>query len=274
MDHAPQSRPSAAAGAGPSPRRRLMPRIPLRFLIPNLITLIGLCAGLTAIRYAIEGRYEASVIAIVVAAVLDGLDGRLARALKSTSKFGAELDSLADFLDFGVAPALLLYMWLLHQIKGFGWVAAMLFAIAAALRLARFNVMIEEDKPAWAGQFFTGMPAPAGALVGLLPVYVHLLGAPVDRAWAPFEIAYVLLIAFLMVSRIPHFSGKQIGRVPREYLLIVLFGVALTLMLIFAYPIEMLLAITLAYLAMIPFSVRRYTALARAEATNKAAHPH
>lgn len=270
MDHAPQQRPHDAPHSGPAERRPLMSRIPLRFLIPNLITLIGLCAGLTAIRYAIEGRYEASVIAIVVAAVLDGLDGRLARALKSTSRFGAELDSLADFLDFGVAPALLLYMWLLHPIKGFGWVAAMLFAIAAALRLARFNAAIDNDKPAWAGQFFTGMPAPAGALVGMLPVYVHLLGVPVERAWAPFEIGYVLLVAFLMVSRIPHFSGKQIGRVPRDYLLLVLFGVALTAMLVFAYPIEMLLAISVAYLAMIPFSVRRYAALARADAARKA----
>ena len=147
--------------------------MPLRLLIPNLITLFALGLGLTAIRLAMEGSIEWAVSAIAAAAVLDGLDGRIARALKGTSRFGAELDSLADFVDFGVAPALVLYVANLHAAKSFGWVAALLFAMACALRLARFNVMIDEDQPAWRKIFFVGMPAPAGAIVGLLPIYLH-----------------------------------------------------------------------------------------------------
>ena len=141
--------------------------------------------GLTAIRFAIEGQYEIAVIAVIVAAILDGLDGRIARALRGTTRFGAELNSLADFVDFGVAPALILYFWGLHEIKSLGWFAALVFAIAAALRLARFNVMAEEpDGPAWRAHFFTGMPAPAGAIVGLLPLYLSLsiFDAPHGRA--------------------------------------------------------------------------------------------
>src|SRR5919198_5775201 len=212
----------------PPQKRRRFRQIPVRTLVPNLITLLALCAGLTAIRLAIEAKLEWAVAAIVFAATLDGIDGRVARMLKGTSRFGAELDSLADFVDFGVAPALILYFWGLHEIRSFGWFAALVFAIAAALRLARFNVMMDEpNRPPWQAHFFTGMPAPAGAIVGLLPIYLNLsvLALPHSRGAAPFEIAYVLLIALLMVSRIPHFSGKKIGRVPPEYLLVVLFGV-------------------------------------------------
>ncbi|MFM8859401.1 MAG: CDP-alcohol phosphatidyltransferase family protein, partial [Methylocystis sp.] len=127
----------------PSELRRLRFRnIPLRVVLPNIVTLLALCMGLTAIRYAIEGRFETAVTAVMMAAVLDGLDGRIARALKGTSRFGAELDSLSDFVDFGVAPAVILYLWSLHEIKGLGWFAVLVFVIAAALRLARFNVMI------------------------------------------------------------------------------------------------------------------------------------
>lgn len=250
----------------PRPRPRLIPRVPIRMMLPSLVTLIALCAGLTAIRFALEGRFESAMLAIVVAAVLDGLDGRLARALKSTTRFGAELDSLADFIDFGVAPAILLYWTILRLHPGLGWVAAMIFAIAAALRLARFNVMIEEkNKPAWAGNFFTGMPAPAGALVGMLPLYIHLLGAPITRGFALFSLIYLIIIALLMVSRIPHFSGKQAGRVPRDVLVPVMFGVVLLLMLLATYTTATLTALTVIYLALIPYSVLRYRALERAE---------
>ena len=154
-------------------RRRGFRAVPLRLLIPNLITLFALGLGLTAIRLAMEGSIDWAVSAVAAAAVLDGLDGRIARALKGTSRFGAELDSLADFVDFGVAPALVLYVANLHAAKNFGWVAALLFAMACALRLARFNVMVDEDQPAWRKNFFVGMPAPAGAIVGLLPIYLH-----------------------------------------------------------------------------------------------------
>jgi CDP-diacylglycerol--serine O-phosphatidyltransferase len=253
----------------PLERRRLRFRnIPIRVVLPNLVTLLALSMGLTAIRYAVEGKFETAVLAVMAAAVLDGLDGRLARALKGTSRFGAELDSLADFVDFGVAPALLLYFWSLHEIKNFGWFAALAFAIACALRLARFNVMSEDPaRPAWHGDFFVGMPSPAGAVTVLLPLYLHLsvLELPASRAFAPFYILYVLMIAFLMASRIPHFSGKRVGRVPRDLMIPLLFGGGVLLLLLAIYPMEILIALSLVYLALIPFGLRRYKALARQE---------
>jgi len=255
------------------PRRPLM-RVPMRYVLPNLVTLIGLCLGLTAIRFAVEGRYELSVIFIAGAAVLDGLDGRLARALNGTSRFGAELDSLADFIDFGVAPAMLLYFWTLNEFKSAGWFAVMVYVVACALRLARFNVMIDDPKrPSWMGQFFVGMPSPAGAIVVLLPIYLHLsvVSMPESALLAPALIAYVLLVAFLMVSRIPHFSGKQMGRIPREYFLPVMLGVIALLLLLATYPAEVLVALTLAYLALIPVAWRRYKALEAADARRLAA---
>src|ERR1700741_5215187 len=189
------------------PRRRRFRRIPVRTLAPNVITLLALCAGLTAIRMAFENRYVLALAAIVFAALLDGIDGRVARFLKGTSRFGAELDSLADFVNFGVAPALILYFWGLHDLKSAGWIAAMVLAICAALRLARFNVMIDEpNQPVWAGNFFTGIPAPAGAIPVLLPIYLTLLGAPFGLVTVWIAFFYTLLIALLMVSRLPVFS--------------------------------------------------------------------
>src|SRR5690349_24611099 len=147
----------------PKPRR--FKPVPFRMIAPNMITLMALCLGLTAIRLAFEGKFEPAVIAIVVAALLDGVDGRVARLLKGTSRFGAELDSLADFVNFGCAPALMLYFWGLHELGNAGWIAAMVFAISTGLRLARFNVMADDpNKPAWAANFFVGVPAPAGAI--------------------------------------------------------------------------------------------------------------
>ena len=267
--------PAGQAGNGAAAdeaMRRAGPRrfrgVPLRVLIPNLITLLALCLGLTAIRFALEDQIGWAVMAIAAAAVLDGLDGRIARALKGTSRFGAELDSLADFVDFGVAPALVLYVFGLSQMRSLGWFAALVFAIACALRLARFNVMIEDpNRPAWQSYFFVGMPAPAGAITGLLPVYLHLslLHVPRSPALAPFEIAYVLVIASLMASRVPHFSGKSIGRVPREYVAVVLFALAAGILLLANFPMEMLAATTLAYLAAIPFSIKRFEEMRRAD---------
>lgn len=253
----------------PEKRRPRFVRIPLRYILPNLVTLLGLCLGLTSIRFAFEGRFDWAVYAIVAAAVLDGLDGRIARALKSTSRFGAELDSLADFVDFGVAPAMLLYFWGLHDIKSAGWLAALVYAVACSLRLARFNVMIDDtNKPAWSAQFFTGMPSPAGAIVVMLPVYLHfsVFGLPQSRAFVPYWIAYVLLIAFLMVSRIPHFSGKQAGRIPREFLVLAMFGAVAFILLLATFPMEILLVLSLVYLAIIPLAFRRHSALTRADA--------
>jgi CDP-diacylglycerol--serine O-phosphatidyltransferase len=245
------------------PRRRRFRRIPVRTLAPNVITLLALCAGLTAIRMAFENRYVLALAAIVFAAILDGIDGRLARFLKGTSRFGAELDSLSDFVNFGVAPALILYFWDLHQLKSAGWIAAMVFAICAALRLARFNVMIDDpDRPAWRSNFFVGMPAPAGAITVLLPIYAVLLGVPHSSFLTWLTLVYTLAIASLLVSRLPVFSGKRVGtRVPPEMVGPLIVVVVLSIALLVAYPWIVLTAGTLAYLGSLPFgwlSYRRY----------------
>lgn len=252
-------------------RRRRFRAVPIRLIIPNLVTLLALCMGLTAIRFAIEGNFEISVLAVIAAAILDGLDGRLARALRGTSRFGAELDSLADFVDFGVAPALILYLWGLDDIKSLGWFAALVFASACALRLARFNVAAEDpDTPAWHVHFFTGMPAPAGAIIVLLPLYLHLsvFALPNHFFFVPFEIAYVLFAAFLMVSRIPHFSAKKIGRIPREYIIFVLFSIIVLVLLLATFPMEMMVFLSFLYLATIPLAIRRFRSF---EAKDRAA---
>jgi CDP-diacylglycerol--serine O-phosphatidyltransferase len=251
-----------------TPRRRRFRAIPVRTLVPNLITLLALCAGLTAIRLAAEGKLEWALGAIVFAAVLDGLDGRVARLLKGTSRFGAELDSLADFVNFGVAPGLTLYFWSLHELKSAGWIAAMVFAIAAGLRLARFNVMMDDpDRPAWAANFFVGMPAPAGAITVLLPVYMHFLGVPLLAIIPPVTFVYTLAIAFLMVSRLPVYSGKKLGtRVPPDLVLLVFIGVVLFFALLISYPWEVLTIGTVLYLVSLPFGFMSYREYARRDA--------
>ncbi|MDO8876674.1 MAG: CDP-diacylglycerol--serine O-phosphatidyltransferase [Pseudolabrys sp.] len=247
-----------------SPRRRRFKAIPVRTLLPNLITLLALCAGLTAIRLAIEGKLELALGAIVFAAVLDAIDGRVARMLKGTSRFGAELDSLADFVNFGVTPALILYFWGLHELKSAGWIVALVFAICAALRLARFNVMIDDpNKPAWAGNFFTGIPAPAGALTVLLPIYLFFLGVPKGLVTIWLTLFYTLAIGLLMVSRLPVFSGKRVGkRVPPEMVLPVFVVVVLVFALLISYPWEVLSFGAIVFLLCLPLgwlSYRDYT---------------
>jgi CDP-diacylglycerol--serine O-phosphatidyltransferase len=256
-------------------RRRRFREIPVRTLVPNLITLLALCAGLTGIRLAIEGRLEWALAAIVFAAALDGVDGRVARMIKGQSRFGAELDSLADFVNFGVAPGLILYFWGLHELGNVGWIAAMVFAICAGLRLARFNVAIDDpNRPAWAGNFFTGVPAPAGAITVLLPIYVNLLGLPYSTALASFALIYTLAIASLMVSRLPVFSGKRVGkRVPPEMVLPLFVLVVLFIALLISFPWEVLTAGTLCYLASLPFGLRSYREHERKTAAAAAAPP-
>lgn len=245
---------------GNRPRRRRFRRIPVRTLAPNLVTLLALCSGLTGIRMAFENRYGLALAAIVFAAILDGIDGRLARLLKGTSRFGAELDSLSDFVNFGVAPALILYFWGLHDLKSAGWIAAMAFAICAGLRLARFNVMIDDpERPAWASNFFTGVPAPAGAIIVLLPIYAAFLGLPRSQFLTWVTLAYTLAIAGLMVSRLPVFSGKRVGtRVPPEMVGPVVIVVVLFVAFLIAYPWIILTSGTLAYLVALPFGWLSY----------------
>ncbi|MTI43518.1 CDP-diacylglycerol--serine O-phosphatidyltransferase [Roseibium hamelinense] len=236
-------------------------RVPIRLILPNLVTLLALCSGLTAIRMAFEGRWEFAIGAVLVAAVLDALDGRVARLLKGTSKFGAELDSLADFVNFGVTPALMLYIWILKEAGSLGWIAALIFAISAALRLARFNVALEDpDKPAWTAKFFTGVPAPAGALTVLMPLYLEFLG--LLPHWPEFAgpiAAYTIAIAFLMISRLPTFSGKTLrSRVRRDFVLPLILVVVLIIALTVSYPFRMLAAGSALYLITIPFAWRSH----------------
>src|SRR6185437_11753691 len=247
----------------PPPRRRRFKAIPVRTLLPNLITLLALCAGLTAIRVAVENNIQLALAAIVLAVLLDGIDGRVARMLKGTSRFGAELDSLADFVNFGVAPALILYFWGLQELKSAGWIAALVFAICAGLRLARFNVMIDDpNQPAWAGNFFTGIPAPAGAITVLLPIYLYFLGVSNGLVTAWLTFFYTLAIALLMVSKLPVFSGKRVGkRVPPDMVLPVFVLVIFFFALLISYPWQVLTIGSLAYLVCLPlgwWSYREY----------------
>ena len=258
----------------PEPPRRRFQAVPARILIPNLVTLLALCAGLTGIRMAIEGRMELALGAIVLAAVLDGMDGRLARMLKGTSRFGAELDSLSDFVCFGVAPGLVLYMWGLETLGSVGWIAALAFAICAALRLARFNVMLEDpNRPAFAADFFTGVPAPLGAICVLLPVYVELIGLPRLVASPAVAAFYTLAIALLMVSKLPAYSGKKLGsRIPRDAVLPLFVCIVLFVAVLVTWPWTVLSVLSVAYLAALPFSALRFARLSREhEARLKAA---
>lgn len=249
-------------------RTRRLRAIPFRLIAPNLVTLLSLVAGLTAIRMALDSRWEWALGAVVVAAILDGIDGRVARWVKGTSKFGAELDSLADFVNFGVVPALLLYIWVLKEIGNLGWIAAIAYAIAAALRLARFNTMLDAPKPDWQADFFTGMPAPAGATTVLLPLYLEqIVHLPQGPALAAPVALYALAIGFLMVSTIPTFSGKRMGaRVRKERIIPVSVGLVMAVALLVAYPFPMLTVAVAAYLAYIPFGWRLYRRLAAAHA--------
>jgi CDP-diacylglycerol--serine O-phosphatidyltransferase len=267
-------------------RRRFRPRTRPRFegqsfnrLIPNILTLIALCAGLTAIRFALDGRWEPAAGLIVFAAALDGIDGRLARLLKVTSRFGAEFDSLSDFLSFGVAPALLLYLWTMHEGRGLGFAPCLLFAVCSALRLARFNASLDAPgpvpltgpppKPAYAQSFFTGVPAPAGAGLALFPLFAALAltgwDMPVlaEAVRHPVLVGTVLVVvAALMVSTLPTWSFKNF-KVPRELVLPLLLGVGVFAAFLVTDPWAALALGGLIYAGMLPFSVRSYRRLKR-----------
>ena len=252
-------------------RRRMFDhaRIPVRMMVPNLFTLVGLCAGLTSIRMSIEGRYDFALAAIVFAALLDGLDGRVARLLKASSRFGAELDSLADFVNFGVAPAIMIFTWGLGGHRSLGWIAVMLFALASALRLARFNASLEEDKPKWQGDFFSGVPTPAAAIVVLLPIYLAQLG--LDLRESPLllnlVLAYTMVIGVMMVSNIPTYSGKLLGeRIGREWVLPIFILVMLALACLVTYPYATLAIASIVYIGFIPWTLQRYRKLERLHA--------
>ena len=247
-------------------RRRLLFRerkIPVRMLVPNFFTLLSLCAGVTAIRMAIEHRFELAIGLIVIAAILDGVDGRLARALKAQSRFGAELDSLADSLSFGMAPALVLFLWSLQDLPRFGWFAALAFAICCALRLARFNARIDvEDQPHKSVGFLTGVPAPVGAGLAFLPLYLWMAtGEGLFRS--PVLVAvWITAIAALMISNLATLSWTLIR--PKHNIRLEAIALAgLVFAALLTEPWWTLAAICIVYLALMPYAALRYARIKR-----------
>lgn len=248
------------AGADRSGRGPRLREIPLRLILPNLVTVLAICAGLSGIRQAIDGKFTEAVMMLLVAAFLDGIDGRLARLLKASSKFGEQMDSLADIVNFGIAPALVSYIYLLNDAGTPGWIAALLYAIAAALRLARFNVMADRKRKAsWQGEYFVGVPAPAGAIIVLLPVYLGFLGMEPNRGIALAASLYTVLIGFLLISRLPVWSGKSLGlNIRREFALPMMLLAVLSVALLVAYTWHMMIAGSALYLAALPLGARAW----------------
>ncbi|WP_180897277.1 CDP-alcohol phosphatidyltransferase family protein [Martelella soudanensis] len=254
----PAARPKPGTDkSGRGPRLR---EIPLRLIIPNLVTVLALCAGLSGVRLAIVGQFPQAVAMLLVAAFLDGIDGRLARLLKATSKFGEQMDSLADVVNFGIAPALVSYIYLLKDGGTLGWIAALLYAIAAALRLARFNVMADRKRKAsWQGEYFVGVPAPLGAIIMLLPVYLGFLGMQRGSSVALASSAYTVLIGFLLISRLPVWSGKSLGfTVRRDFALPMMLLAVLSVALLVAYTWHVMVVGSALYLASLPLGARAW----------------
>jgi CDP-diacylglycerol--serine O-phosphatidyltransferase len=265
-----------------APRRRRPPRRPrlsgysFNKMLPNLMTLVGLCVGLSSIRLAMDGKFGGAVIAIAVSGVIDGLDGRLARLLKATSRFGAEFDSLADFLCFGIAPALVIYLWSLEDWGAIGFLPSLMFASAMALRLARFNAALESAPPAaFAYNFFTGVPAPAGAGLALFPLFVGLEADKAHLIWLRAVVGFPLFsglvlvaVGLLCVSTLPVWSFKNF-KVPSANVLPLLLGVVAFAAVLLADPYLAGALIGVAYIAMLPFSRRSYKRLAAEAETRR-----
>ena len=238
----------------------------INMLIPNILTTLALCAGMTAIRFGIQGKWEAAVIALMAAGIFDALDGRIARLLKGTSRFGAELDSLSDFVSFGVAPSVMVYFWTMHTAGGVGWTLALLFSVCCALRLARFNIKSgESDLPPWAFNYFTGVPTPAGAAIVVLPMLLSfefgsgIFDSPILNG------VVIFATAVLEISRIPTYSFKQF-RVPHKFVLPTLMLVGLAAASLVSAPWATCIAVLLAYIVSIPFAMRSFHRLQKAAA--------
>jgi CDP-diacylglycerol--serine O-phosphatidyltransferase len=240
--------------------------IPFRAMAPNAITTIALCFGLTGVRFGIGGEWEKALGAIILAGVLDGMDGRIARLLRAESKFGAELDSLSDNIAFGTAPALIVFLWSLQTAPRFGWIAALALAVCCALRLARFNARMEvAEQPHKSAGFNTGIPAPAGAGLAFVPIYLWLItGNDAFRQWQPV-MAWTLFIAAMMISAIPTYSWTSI-RIRREWRLFALAGIALLVAALIIAPWVTLLLASLCYLASVPLALASYARVKRRRA--------
>lgn len=248
-------------GASETPARR---RFPLRRIVPNAVTLLALCLGLTAFRQGLNGNFQLAVLCIVLAGFLDAFDGRLARLLKAESPLGAQLDSLSDFVNFGIAPVLLVYLWALQSTGRFGWAVILIFSVCCALRLARFNVDIEEaDRPAWKSMFFIGVPSPSAAGLVMLPMYLEIGGMMPMQHATPLILANILLVGGLMVSTVPTFSGKGFSTIRRDFVLPLMLFIGFTAVMLFTFPWLTLIAMSAAYYLAILFSwvaYRRYSA--------------
>ncbi|WP_273720554.1 MULTISPECIES: CDP-diacylglycerol--serine O-phosphatidyltransferase [unclassified Bartonella] len=233
---------------------------PMRYIVPNIITILAICAGMSSIRLAFEHRYEGAILMVLLAAVLDGADGRIARLMDGSSSFGAQMDSLADVVNFGVAPALIVYSFVLTQAHQVGWVAALVYCVACCLRLARFNVMLDNaDTPKWKESYFVGVPAPAGALLLLLPMYLGALGLMPSWSWALFFSLYTVIIAFLLVSRLPVWNAKTIDQnLRRDIVVPCMLGVVIYVGFLATYTWYTLLITAIGYMIFLPCSFVAY----------------
>ena len=228
-----------------------------RVILPNILTLIGVCIGLSSIKFALDSKYEIAVIAIIFAALIDGLDGRIARLIKGTSKVGKELDSLTDVISFGVAPAFIMYFWSLNNLGKFGWLLTMIFVVCVALRLARFNVS-SNSEPSWKDNYFEGVPSPAGGILVLMPLILHL--SEIDLININYNIVvptFFILISFLLISKVPTFAFKKIS-IPRHLTIFALFGVVLFFGLLLIYTFKVLVICGLIYICLIPIGYFSY----------------
>ena len=224
-----------------------------RMILPNMLTLIGVCIGLTSIRFALDGRFEFAIIAIIFAALIDGLDGRIARLIKGTSKVGKELDSLTDMISFGVAPAFIMYFWKLNSLGRFGWLLCLVFVICVALRLARFNVNSNQE-PSWRDNFFEGVPSPAGGILVLTPLIISLSGFDfIELNYNLIVPIFFVITSFLLISKFPSYSIKRIV-IPRKTTIFLLFGIVLFFGLLLIYTFNVITISALVYLILLPIS--------------------
>ena len=239
-----------------------------RMILPNMLTLIGVCIGLSSIKFALDGKFELSIVAIIFAALIDGLDGRIARLIKGTSKVGKELDSLTDVISFGVAPSFVMYFWSLNNLGKFGWLLCLIYVVCVALRLARFNVNSNEE-PSWKDNFFEGVPSPAGGILVLMPLIFSLSGFDF------FIISYNILVpvffisvSFLLISKFPTYSLKKII-IPRSMTVFLLFGIVLFFGLLLIYPFKVITISGFIYLSLIPISFLHYRKINKQKNINK-----
>ncbi len=231
-----------------------------RVILPNMLTLIGVCIGLTSIRFALDGRFEFAIVAIILAAIIDGLDGRIARLIKGTSKVGKELDSLTDMISFGVAPAFIMYFWKLNTLGRFGWLVCLIYVICVALRLARFNVTSGQE-PSWRDNFFEGVPSPAGGILVLTPLIFSMTNF--EFITINYDIVvpiFFIVTSLLLISKFPSYSFKKIV-IQRKTTIFLLFGIVLFFGLLLIYPFNLIAISAIIYLAMLPISFFHYQKL-------------